>query len=352
MLSRTRLYWGLQIGGWTLYALIEIITSLVAAGEQGVSPGRVIFLSYEGLSCLLLTHIFRQIAVRRNWMESGLTRASLRVIISVMIMSMVMFLLRIPAAYALGLYDPVIFTPGVFLGLSAVYSVIFFLWTVIYFIYHYFDRFNKSLKLEASVREIELNNLKSQLNPHFIFNALNSIRALIDEDPVRAKQAVTQLSNLLRSSLSTGKKGLTPLEEELRIVHDYIGLEMIRFEDRLKTDFDIGPESFDFNVPPLMIQTLMENGIKHGISKLKEGGLVQLKTRVNGDRLSIQIRDSGQYIKGVRRNTGGLGLENTRQRLKLIYGDEASFNIRTENDNFVLTEIEIPFVKRPQGAER
>lgn len=352
MLSRTRLYWGLQIGGWTLYALIEIITSLVAAGEQGVSPGRVIFLSYEGLSCLLLTHIFRQIAVRRNWMESGLTRASLRVIISVMIMSMVMFLLRIPAAYALGLYDPVIFTPGVFLGLSAVYSVIFFLWTVIYFIYHYFDRFNKSLKLEASVREIELNNLKSQLNPHFIFNALNSIRALIDEDPVRAKQAVTQLSNLLRSSLSTGKKGLTPLEEELRIVHDYIGLEMIRFEDRLKTDFDIGPESFDFNVPPLMIQTLMENGIKHGISKLKEGGLVQLKTRVNGDRLSIQIRNSGQYIKGVRRNTGGLGLENTRQRLKLIYGDEASFNIRTENDNFVLTEIEIPFVKRPQGAER
>lgn len=352
MLTRTRLYWGLQIGGWTLYALIEIITSLVAAGEQGVSPGRVIFLSYEGLSCLLLTHIFRQIAVRRNWLESGLTRASLRVIISVMIMSMVMFLLRIPAAYALGLYDPVIFTPGVFLGLSAVYSVIFFLWTVIYFIYHYFDRFNKSLKLEASVREIELNNLKSQLNPHFIFNALNSIRALIDEDPVRAKQAVTQLSNLLRSSLSTGKKGLTPLEEELRIVHDYIGLEMIRFEDRLKTDFDIGPESFDFNVPPLMIQTLMENGIKHGISKLKEGGLVQLKTRVNGDRLSIQIRNSGQYIKGVRRNTGGLGLENTRQRLKLIYGDEASFNIRTENDNFVLTEIEIPYVKRPQGAER
>ncbi|MFM9075539.1 MAG: sensor histidine kinase, partial [Bacteroidota bacterium] len=296
MLTRTRLYWGLQIGGWTFYALIEIITSWLASGDAGVSPERVMFLSYEGLSCLVLTHIFRLIAIRRNWLESGLTRASIRVIISVMIMSMVMVLLRIPAAYALGLFDPGAFTPNVFFGLSAVYSVIFFLWTVIYFIYHYFDRFNKSLKLEASVREIELNNLKSQLNPHFIFNALNSIRALIDEDPVRAKQAVTQLSNLLRSSLSTGKKGLTPLDEELRIVHDYIGLEMIRFEERLKTDFDIGPESFDFSVPPLMIQTLMENGIKHGISKLKEGGLIQLKTRVNGDRLSIQIRNSGQYI--------------------------------------------------------
>ena len=335
-----------------MYTLIEIITSLMAAGEDGVIPSRVIFLIYEGFSCLVLTHVFRQVAVRLSWMDLGLIRASVRILISVAIMSVAMYLLRLPAVYALGIFDPVIFTPVVFFGLSAVYSVIFFLWTVIYFTYHYFERFNKSLKLEASVREIELNNLKSQLNPHFIFNALNSIRALIDEDPIRAKRAVTQLSNLLRSSLSTGKKGLTPLDEELRIVQDYIGLEMIRFEDRLKTDFDIGPESSDFNVPPLMIQTLVENGIKHGISKLKEGGLIQLKTRVNGDRLSIQIRNSGQYINGVRRNTGGLGLENTRQRLKLIYGEEATFSIQTENDNFVLTEIEIPFVKGPQGAGR
>ena len=138
--------------------------------------------------------------------------------------------------------------------------------------------------------------------------------------------------------------------EELGIVRDYIGLEIIRFEDRLRTEFDIGPESLDFKVPPLMIQTLVENGIKHGISRLKEGGMIQLKTRVSGERLNIQIRNSGQYLNEVRRTTGGLGLENTRQRLRLIYGDEATFSIRTENDNFVLTEIEIPYVNSPQGA--
>ncbi len=223
------------------------------------------------------------------------------------------------------------------------YSFIFFLWTVFYFIYNYFERYNTSLKLEASVKEIELNNLKSQLNPHFIFNALNSIRALVDENPLKSKEAINQLSNILRNSLVTEKRGLTSFDEELKIVKDYLGLESIRFEERLKTEFDIDRESNQFLVPPLMIQTLVENGIKHGISKLTEGGIIQLKTRVDNDYLKIYIRNSGKFnLNGSAQNSNGLGLENTRQRLKLIYGDEASFRILTENDNFVLTEIIIP----------
>jgi len=159
------------------------------------------------------------------------------------------------------------------------------------------------------------------------------------------------LSGLLRSSLSTGRLTLTPLEEELRIVRDYLGLETIRFEERLRSDFDIDPKSLDFPVPPLMIQTLVENGIKHGISQLTRGGLIQVVTRLNNDRLIIRIRNSGQYTRDVRPHTGGLGLDNTRQRLHLIYGSEASFTIRTENNNFVLTEIEIPYVHAQRTAE-
>jgi LytS/YehU family sensor histidine kinase len=96
-------------------------------------------------------------------------------------------------------------------------------------------------------------------------------------------------------------------------------------------------------VPPLMIQTLVENGIKHGISKLKDGGVIQIKTRVEKDHLKIHIRNSGHFqLNGAKKTSGGMGLENTRQRLKLIYGDEASFRILTENNTFVLTEIIIP----------
>jgi sensor histidine kinase YesM len=345
MLKKNRLYWTIQIVGWSLYAILEIVTSAVASNGQSVSFKRVIFLCIEAVFCLILTHLFRQLINHWKWLNMGLAKLIPRILAGVMVMSLVMYFLRVPASIVLGMFMPgILFSPETVLGLSAVYTVIFFMWSVLYFVYIYFERFNTSLKLEASVREIELNNLKSQLNPHFIFNALNSIRSLIDENPAKSKLAVTQLSNLLRSSLSTGKKGLTPLDDELKIVQDYLGLETIRFEERLTSQFDVDPLSLDFLVPPLMIQTLVENGIKHGISRLKEGGVIQVKTRVEDDRLKIQIRNTGQYINGVKRSTGGLGLENTRQRLKLIYGGKASFKIMTENNNFVLTEIEIPYV--------
>jgi LytS/YehU family sensor histidine kinase len=167
----------------------------------------------------------------------------------------------------------------------------------------------------------------------------------VDENPSKSKQAINQLSNILRNSLTTGKRGLTIFDEELKIVKDYLGLESIRFEERLKTEFEIDPASRDFLVPPLMVQTLVENGIKHGIAKLTAGGIIHIKTAVRNDRLTIQIRNSGRYVNGTKSGTAGLGLQNTKQRLKLIYGEKASFRILTENDTFVLTEIEIPHLR-------
>jgi len=264
----------------------------------------------------------------------------------VFLLGLALYFLRIAISLPLGIFSSeAAFSLDLILGFTTVYALVFFLWSVLYFIYNYFERYNTSLKLEASVREIELNNLKAQLNPHFIFNALNSIRALVDENPDKSKLAINQLSNILRNSLSTGKRGLTKFEDELKIVRDYLGLESIRFEERLKTDFDIDPESKDFLVPPLMIQTLVENGIKHGIAKLTAGGMIQMKTFVRNDRLTIQVRNNGHYVNGSSNPSGGLGLENTRQRLKLIYGKDASFRILSENDTFVLTEIEIPHLR-------
>lgn len=261
-------------------------------------------------------------------------------------MGVVMCFLRIPVSLPLGLFTrSVVFDINNIIGFSFIYAFQFFLWTVFYFIYNYFERYNKSLKLEASVKEIELSNLKSQLNPHFIFNALNSIRALVDENPEKSKQAINQLSNILRNSLVTEKKGLTKFGDELKVVRDYLGLESIRFEERLRTDFDIDPASKNFLVPPLMIQTLVENGVKHGISKLTEGGIVHLQTRVENGKLKILIRNSGHYhVNGHKRRTG-LGLVNTSQRLKLLYGTEAHFAINNEKDNFVVTEIIIPHLR-------
>lgn len=341
--NKRRLYWGLQIGGWTLYALIQIAVSVFASPDESVSTERVLFLSYEAFFCLLITHGYRYFITRWRWLGLGMSRLIPKVILSVFGLGVIIYFVRMPVSIPLHMFNmEVAFDPKNILGLSLIYALIFFLWTALYFIYNYFERYNKSLKLEASAREIELNNLKSQLNPHFIFNALNSIRALVDENPSKSKQAINQLSNILRNSLVSEKRGLTRFEDELKIVKDYLGLESIRFEERLRTEFHIDPISKEFLVPPLMIQTLVENGIKHGISKLTKGGVIQIQTQVVNDRLKIQIRNSGKYVNGARKHSTGLGLENTRQRLRLIYGDDASFRILTENNNFVLTEINIP----------
>ncbi|MEQ8424725.1 MAG: histidine kinase [Cyclobacteriaceae bacterium] len=345
MLNKQKLYWSLQLGGWTVYAIVQIAASVIAAGGLGVSTQRITFLAYEAIICLLVSHGYRYFINRWRWLSLGMARLIPKVIVSVFALGLIMYFLRIPISLPLRLFSAeVAFDPQIILGTSLYYAIIFFLWSALYFIYNYFERYNKSLKLDAHVREIELNNLKSQLNPHFIFNALNSIRALVDENPFKSKQAINQLSSILRNSLVADKRGLTRFKDELKVVKDYLGLESIRFEERLSTEFIIDPHSKEFLVPPLMIQTLVENGIKHGISRLTEGGLIQIKTQVVDDVLSIQIRNSGQYINGVKRSSGGMGLENTRQRLKLIYGGSASFRILTENDSFVLTEIKIPHI--------
>jgi hypothetical protein len=341
----------LQTGGWLLYAVIQIVGSIVAS--VGNSSQSVIFLFFESLLCLLVTHFFRILFHPSKWLKIGLAAMITRVLIMAFVLGVIVYFLRMPISYMLGIFDRgVAMDPGNMVGFSFYYTVIFFLWFVLYFTYHYFDQYNKSLKYEASMVQIELNNLKSQLNPHFIFNALNSIRALVDENPGKSKQAINQLSTILRSSLASDKKGLTRFDDELKIVKDYLGLEIIRFEERLQTEFDIHPDSNKFFVPPLMIQTLVENGIKHGISKLTAGGIIQMKTLVDNNRLKIHIRNSGHLMNGENSSKDGLGLKNTVQRLKLIYGDDASFRIVNENDNFVLTEIIIPQKRRYESTNR
>jgi two-component system LytT family sensor kinase len=348
--NRQRLYWSLQVGGWLLYAIVQIVGSMLAA--SGTSQQRILFFLSEALIFLFVTHAFRIFARPSRWLSIRVPVLVIRVLLTVFVLGVIVYFLRMPVSLLLGAFDAnVAFNLTRIWGLSSVYAVILFLWFVFYFTIHYFDQYNKSLKYEASMVQIELNNLKSQLNPHFIFNALNSIRALVDENPMKSKQAINQLSTILRSSLATDKKGLTKFDDELRIVKDYLGLESIRFEERLKTEFDIHPDSHDFLVPPLMMQTLVENGIKHGISRLTAGGIIQFKTLVEKDRLKIQIRNTGNLSRSA--NTSeGLGIKNTVQRLKLIYGDEASFRIVAENNNFVLTEIIIPQKRKYESINR
>jgi len=342
---KRRLYWTLQIIIWVSYALLQIIVYSI---ERDIPARRIIFFIIEALLCFGVTHVFRFVVNKLKWLNLSVPKMIPRVLASVVVMGFAIYFLRVPPSIALDVVNVqrLAFDPKEILGFGLWYVFLMFIWTLFYFTYHYIERYNKSLRYEASMIEIELNNLKNQLNPHFIFNALNSIRALVDENPNKSKQAINQLSNILRNSLTFEKKGLTKFDDEMKIVNDYLGLESIRFEERLKTEIEIHPGSNSFLVPPFMIQTLVENGIKHGISKLTQGGIIQVKTLLDRNRLKIQIRNSGHMINGAKRTkSGGTGIANTKHRLKLLYGEEASFRIVNENNNFVLTEIIIPQTK-------
>lgn len=224
-------------------------------------------------------------------------------------------------------------------------STVILLWSAIYFFIHYFENLKRSeierLVWEAAVKDFELKTLKSQLNPHFMFNAMNSIRALIEENPERAKTALTQLSNIFRYSLRIERTETVPLEDEVKTVEDYLALEKIRYEERLNYNVEIDPAVKSIEIPPMMIQTLVENGVKHGISKYPKGGELKLKAvSVNG-HAEIIISNTGSFSEEEMKNSKGFGLDNTKQRLNLLYGNKSEFNIVNDN-GFVNVILKIP----------
>jgi LytS/YehU family sensor histidine kinase len=233
-------------------------------------------------------------------------------------------------------------------------AMIYIGWMGLYFFYHLFDRFNRSeierLRLSSYAKEAELRSLKSQLNPHFIFNSLNSLRALIEENPKRARQAVTQLANLLRYSLQSSQLETVPFEDELRIVNDYLALEQVRHEERLQVHLDIEPETLTLPIPPMLLQTLVENAVKYGISTRPAGGEIAIVARCENGSLRLRVSNPGDLVNAGRERgaSTGLGLRNAAERLRLLFGDSASLQLRAETSELVIAEAFVPlFLKHP-----
>jgi two-component system, LytTR family, sensor kinase len=169
---------------------------------------------------------------------------------------------------------------------------------------------------------------------------LNSIRALIDENPARARRAITELSNILRSSLQAEKGETVSLEEELKIVKDYLALEHMRFEDRLQVEYVIDDDTLGQQVPPMMLQTLVENAIKHGISRQLKGGVVKIISDFKENYHELAVQNTGHLNGGA--SHGGFGISSTQDRLELLYGDKARFQIQQLNKELVEAKVLIP----------
>jgi sensor histidine kinase YesM len=342
------IYWVAQILGWSSFVgLIWVASDNADQAKPGFSTALFIVL----VSGVLVTHIYRQVIVAYNWFRYSILFLFPRVLVASFISGVILL------AFRLFIQKYILEEPFEDFSISDMLvgiinqAFLVFMWSAIYFMYHYFEKSRqeeiKNLKWEASRNEMELNNLKAQLNPHFMFNSMNSIRALVDENPVQAKQAITQLSTILRNTLLMGRKREISLREELQVVRDYLSLESIRYEERLKVNYQVDEDLLGNSFPPLLLQTIVENAIKHGISKLPKGGQVEIVIQKTGGMLSIVVRNSGvlNHINTDFLNQGeGIGLTNALKRLQLLYGKDASLQLR-ENNGMVEAIIVLPIIK-------
>ena len=341
--NRKRAYWISQISGWAFFALLNI--TAISSFDK-FSWQKLILIFYLSLTGVSFTHILRYIIKKKGWLNYPLKKMAPRVLSACIIIGSSMFVLYLTANIESGLIKGGEFRIGPpLMGIVNLSSMVL-LWALIYFSVHFFENYKRveieSLVWEAAVKDFELKTLKSQLNPHFIFNALNSIRALVDEEPSSAQTAVTNLSNILRYTLKMERTETVSLDEEMQAVEDYLALEAIRFEERLKYKIEIDPNTAKIEIPPLMIQTLVENGIKHGISKITNGGDIHISTILAASKLHIIIKNSGTLDEKSLQASRGFGISNTKHRLHLIYNDEAIFSIKNTSKNEVTAEIIIP----------
>jgi LytS/YehU family sensor histidine kinase len=195
----------------------------------------------------------------------------------------------------------------------------------------------RALKLATEAR---LSSLESRLHPHFLFNTLNSISSLIPEDPERAEKLVGQMAALLRFSLDSTRSGVVPLERELRIVGDYLEIEKTRLGDRLKYDVTAPPDLDFLAVPPLAIQTLVENSIKHAIAPNRGGGWLTVSVERSNGTLNLGVRDSGPGFD-LQQSPAGHGIDNLRSRLAALYGNAASI-MSSREDGAASVRLNIP----------
>ena len=346
-MTRATTYWICQLAGWGLWSAFAGILTLLFVDETPVRDAVLVFACTAGIG-IGITHAFRYYVKAYAWAEYPPRQLIPRVLAAVLLLSVVWNLMQIGFAEA-GVFPEeggdasMLTNPALLLSAVAGGGLIMLIWSTIYFGVHYFWNYLQSeidrLEMDVQSREAKLEAMRLQLNPHFLFNSLNSTRMLVGEDPEQARHMITLLARLLRTTLKRSQSVTVTLEEELELTRTYLDLEAVRFEERLTYQFDIDPDAKSVAVPPMMVQTLVENAVKHGIAARKDGGTVAVRAEKHADTLCVQVSNTGHLDEDASRR--GIGLRNLRERLRLLYGDAFTFSIANSESGTVVATVRI-----------
>ena len=351
--DKNRAFWTLQFAGWGGVLLLRAMSAFANAQPASILI-LVLITTITGFSLsLLLSPIYRQLINRRPLVTWGATAVVLLVAVS---------LHAFIDSWVLGLYRSDTET-----GFAQLFIGIFFLnlsllgaWSALYYAINFFlqveEQADRLERLEAQATSAQLAMLRYQLNPHFLFNTLNSISTLVllkQTEPANAM--LTRLSGFLRHTLLTEITGTIPLADEVETLQLYLDIERMRFEDRLRTRFEIEPAAAQALLPAMLLQPLVENAIKYGVTPQEEGARITVTAKVLGNRLRVSVADTGpgaqaqaqrtlpDAVTGRRTVSTGVGLPNIRNRLAQAYGDDHRFEIRTPPEGGFTVVIEIPY---------
>jgi hypothetical protein len=350
-------YWLCQLAGWGIYAVLETIAAAQVIGlPLGKSAVEIAVLAALGMA---LTHVMRGILRQRGWARLRLRALAPRLLGLSLLLALPMAALTHSLSIA-ALWGPdqadignLHIAPGMLewaRGLILVINSTALLatWAVLYIsITALRNQRSAALRQSELARALQLSELrllKSQLNPHFLFNSLNSVRALIAEDPAGAQRAVTQLARTLRYTLTAGREELVTLARELEIVEDYLALESLRFGERLRIERNLAPEAMSVRVPVMLMQTVVENAIKHGIAELPAGGDLRIVTALRVGTLYIDVENTRPEKTGTvfRVEGEGVGLDNAAERLRLLFGARANLELDLSRSEVAIARIRIP----------
>ena len=379
-MQKSKLYWLCQFGGWgglmmtSFVALTMMIPFLPALIANLVT----IFLGVG------LSHLYRYYVKKKDWKQLTIPKLVPRVLIASTIqgtvLSLLSFVVIVASLVIVAKTNPEIMDAAMgipqvegideevmdklreatmasftgkkmlVLALSFIssFAIYFVCWSALYFAYQYLQRTREieieKWKLSASVKDAELSALKAQINPHFIFNSLNNIRSLVIEDSERARDSITHLSDLLRFSIQFDQFEKVSLEKEIEVVKDYLNLEAIQLEERLRYSVTVDTESAEIQIPLMIIQTLVENAIKHSINQLPNGGEIIIDSKRNNGFLNLYVKNTGQLKTkpSETRERRGIGIVNSKERLRLLYGEEATLKVENLNEHMVCATVRIP----------
>jgi len=343
--TNTVWFWVLQLFGWGLFVAAQKLNEVFNVNY----PAKYYVILYcfatlfFGVFCSTLLRFYLKAQLSFDqYKKKEIIQIGVAYIVTSVILSLSFFItdpIRGLYVYTLEKFDKTTFLESLF----ASFLVLFF-WLFFYFMIKNSRQINENklerLELETGLKEAQLNTLKGQINPHFMFNSLNNIKGLIREDAEKSREMITRLSEMLRYSLTKNDIDTIALENELKMVENYIALSKIHLEDRLVFKKEIPEHLLDTKVPPMLIQMLVENAVKHGISDLEEGGVVSLIIFDAHDGLEIRVTNTGTINNS--KNTTKIGVGNIEKRLRLLYQEKAEF-LLSENNNLVTALIKIPF---------